>query len=173
MPNRETTIGQNTQLSEKICSCFSLRPWPSPRLIRLSPRLIRPLADSGGIFARDICMVFALLLSICANQRKSAVKYPVFVRDREGFCLSTLPTNKKRSSLRPLRLCGELIFFCVNLRESAVKFLGSYSLRKSAASISERFALCAMRFAVLRSAGSRGYSLSVQVVRTSSRVVTP
>jgi len=123
LPNRETTIGQNTQLSEKICSCFSLRPWPSPRLIRLSPRLIRPLADSGGIFARDICMVFALLLSICANQRKSAVKYPVFVRDREGFCLSTLPTNKKRSSLRPLRLCGELIFFCVNLRESAIRLV--------------------------------------------------
>jgi hypothetical protein len=34
----------------KISKDLSLRSWLSQRLIRLSPRLIRPLADSGGLW---------------------------------------------------------------------------------------------------------------------------
>jgi len=42
------------------------------------------------------------------------------------FCLSSSPDKQKVNSLRPLRLCGDIlkgISFCVNLRVSAVKFL--------------------------------------------------
>ncbi len=39
------------------------------------------------------------------------------------FCLSSSPDKQKINSLRPLRLCGDIvkgIFFCVHLRKSAV-----------------------------------------------------
>ncbi len=42
LPNRRLPIGQKG---------FPQRTWLSQRLIRLSPRLIRPLADSGGVSA--------------------------------------------------------------------------------------------------------------------------
>jgi len=63
---------------------------------------------------------------ICANQRKSAVKYPLknfyqaIVPNGDIFCLSSSLDKQKSRSLRPQRLCGDSFFFCDNLRKTAV-----------------------------------------------------
>ncbi len=44
---------QREPRSKKIAKYFPLLAWLSQRLIRPSPRLIRPLADSGGVLAQD------------------------------------------------------------------------------------------------------------------------
>ncbi len=50
----------------------SLRAWLSQRLIRLSPRLIRPLADSGGVFGAKIFVEFATPIMKSSDQSAPA-----------------------------------------------------------------------------------------------------
>jgi len=54
--------------------------------------------------------------------RETTIGQNLLVPIETCFCLSSSPDKQKRSSLRSLRLCGEVIFICVNLRKSAVNF---------------------------------------------------